>query len=61
MTEVLLPPWSFEAVAESFRAELRAHEVRTFLDLLAVGLPREPLSVRASLPDRLRVALEYLP
>ncbi len=41
--------------------ELDEDEVRAFLDLLEAGLPHKALPVRASLPDRLRVALEYLP
>jgi hypothetical protein len=41
--------------------ELDEDEVRTFLGLLEAGMAREAFPVRASLPDRLRVALEYLP
>ena len=41
--------------------ELDEDEVHAFLDLLDFGLPHEALPVRASIRDRLKVALEYLP
>jgi len=41
--------------------ELDEDEIHTFLDLLDFGLPHKTLPVRASLRDRLKVALEYLP
>lgn len=41
--------------------ELHEDEVNAFLDLLDFGLPHKALPVRASLRDRLKVALEHLP
>lgn len=45
-----------------FLVELDEDEINTFLELLDFGLPhKSTLPVRASLRDRLKVALEYLP
>jgi hypothetical protein len=41
--------------------ELDEDEIKTFLDLLDFGLPHIRIPARASLRDRLKAALEYLP
>lgn len=41
--------------------ELDEDEIRAFLELLDFGIPHKTLSVRASLRDRLKAALAYLP
>jgi hypothetical protein len=67
---VLVATWD-DSLAAAWRSEgnhkrqvlveLDEDEIQTFLDLLDVGLPHRSLAVRASLGDRLKAALEYLP